>query len=413
MIPGDSTLAFLADGYAFGTRRFDRLGTDAFRARLAGQRITLIRGQDAAGFFASGDRFTRQGAMPPSVLHSLQDVGSVQTLDDEAHRARKEAFLRAPHAHEGIEGPATSAPPASEEVPLDRVFHDHWERAEDGWNRHHLVRLLPAVERILLDSALDWLGIDADDVRRGALTRECSALIDGAGAFGPRNWRGRLLRRRSERWARNVATELRGDPGIAAPAQRLLAAPGLDRPEVAAVELLNVIRPTVAVARFVVFAALALHLHPAQREVLRGGNATGAIRRFAQEVRRTTPFFPLVAGRARRPLAWNGIAFEAGDRVALDLFATNRRPDDWTDPGVFDPDRFRQPDRPAVVAQGAGHLATSHRCPGEPMTVDLLEVAIGRLADGNWELPAQDLRVDLGRIPARVGPEGLRMHWAR
>ena len=34
---------------------------------------------------------------------------------------------------------------------------------------------------------------------------------------------------------------------------------------VAAVELLNLLRPTVAIARFIVFAALALHLHPEWR----------------------------------------------------------------------------------------------------------------------------------------------------
>lgn len=42
-------------------------------------------------------------------------------------------------------------------------------------------------------------------------------------------------------------------------------------PAVAAVELINVLRPTVAVARFVTFAALALHDYPKYRQRMEAG----------------------------------------------------------------------------------------------------------------------------------------------
>src|SRR5918994_5971258 len=80
-ISGDSTLTFRADGYRFGHDRFERYGTDAFRTRIVGRRVTFLRGADAARFFYEGERFTRRGAVPPTVLTLLQDFGSVQTLD--------------------------------------------------------------------------------------------------------------------------------------------------------------------------------------------------------------------------------------------------------------------------------------------------------------------------------------------
>ncbi|MFP3670857.1 cytochrome P450, partial [Priestia sp. SIMBA_032] len=55
-------------------------------------------------------------------------------------------------------------------------------------------------------------------------------------------------------------------------------------PQVAAVELLNLLRPTVAVGRYLTFAALALHRHPGWRDDLAAGNDVAA-HWFAQEVR--------------------------------------------------------------------------------------------------------------------------------
>ena len=59
----------------------------------------------------------------------------------------------------------------------------------------------------------------------------------------------------------------------------------------AAVELINLVRPTVAVSWYIVFAALALHEHPGYREKLRTGDDAYA-GLFVQEVRRFYPFAP-------------------------------------------------------------------------------------------------------------------------
>ena len=81
--------------------------------------------------------------------------------------------------------------------------------------------------------------------------------------------------------------------------------------EVAAVELINVLRPVVAVARYVIFAALALHEHPECRDELRTGGDT-YLELFVQKVRRFYPFFPFAAGRAREEFVWRGAASRRG-----------------------------------------------------------------------------------------------------
>ena len=89
----DSTIPFLREGYSFVSSRCDALNTDLFTSRIGLRPATFIRGAEAAELFYDKNHFTRQGAMPPTVVHLLQDQGSVQALDGDAHRQRKRAFL--------------------------------------------------------------------------------------------------------------------------------------------------------------------------------------------------------------------------------------------------------------------------------------------------------------------------------
>lgn len=232
-------------------------------------------------------------------------------------------------------------------------------------------------------------------------------MIDGAGSFGPRNLHGRMLRLRTEHWIDGVVARIRAGEGPAGTVAAHVVA-HIDDDRVAGIELLNLLRPIVAVARFGVFAGLALHLWPQWREQVATDMALAHA--FAQEVRRTAPFFPVIGGAATRPLEWRGIRFAPGDRVVVDLFATNRHPRHWSDPGRFDPDRFaRGEDEAGIVAQGAGSMAAGHRCPGEPATVALLQTIAALLAERSWSVPDQDRRVDLRRFPAQPGAAALRV----
>lgn len=112
-------------------------------------------------------------------------------------------------------------------------------------------------------------------------------------------------------------------------------------PRVAAVEALNVVRPTVAICWFVAFAGHALHRRPEHRQRLRSGDGAFATA-FAHEVRRCYPFAPFIGGRAPRTVEWDGETVPAGSLVLLDLFGQNHDPDLWEEPWAR-----RIPARPA------------------------------------------------------------------
>src|SRR5699024_206441 len=128
--------------------------------------------------------------------------------------------------------------------------------------------------------------------------------------FGPTNWYARWRRRGTEQWAAGLVQQVRaGDldpgPGTALDvfAHHTEDDGQLLTPEVAAVELLNILRPILAVALFVEFAAVALIEHPQWREAFAAGVETD-LEPFVQEVRRYYPFFPAVPGRVREPFSW-------------------------------------------------------------------------------------------------------------
>lgn len=174
-------------------------------------------------------------------------------------------------------------------------------------------------------------------------------------------------------------------------------------PEVAAVEVINILRPLLAVARFIVFAAVALHENPQWRDTFASGGIED-VEPFVQEVRRHYPFFPAVPGRVKEQFHWNNHQFGKGDMVVLDLYGTCHDGRIFTDPGSFQPERFRGwswDDSPySLIAQGAGRHETSHRCPGEWSTVELMKRAVVILAKAGYNVPSQDLTVPLNRFPS-------------
>jgi fatty-acid peroxygenase len=124
---------------------------------------------------------------------------------------------------------------------------------------------------------------------------------------------------------------------------------------------------------------------------------------FVQEVRRFYPFFPFVGGRVQEEFEWRDHHFAEGTWVLLDLYGTNRDPRLWEAPEAFWPERFRHWEGSAFnfIPQGGGDYDTTHRCAGEWMTIELMKRAVCLLTTAmRYEIPEQDLRINLSRIPA-------------
>ncbi|TQJ85514.1 cytochrome P450 [Streptomyces sp. SLBN-31] len=287
-----------------------------------------------------------------------------------------------------------------------------WDDAVRGWSGAEQTVLFDASSVVLTRGVCRWAGVPLDEGTGEAehLARDLVAMVDGFATAGPRHWRARRARSRQEARFAQLVEDVRSG-SVAAPDASMLAAVCEHReadgapldPHTAAVELLNVIRPTVAVCWFIVHAAHALHLQPNQRERLRGGD-TACTAAFVHEVRRFYPFAPFLGGLAVRDLSWQGVSVPADGMVLLDVFGQNHDEKLWGEPYVFRPERFLEHavERDELIPQGGGEPRTGHRCPGEGLTIGLLEALALRVAGLQYDLPDQDLRISLRRIPARV-----------
>lgn len=390
----DHTLAFLSDGYTFIAKRCERYQSDIFATRLLFQKIICTRGEEAARMFYEPGRFTRKGAIPPTALMLLQDKGSVQTLDDKPHHHRKQMFM--------------SLMSEASMQRLTKLMVEQWHQRLQKWDNMDRVVLHSEVQEILCRAVCKWAGIPLSESEAKQRTREFAAMIDGSGSVGPRNWRGLLLRSRTERWGQRIIDAVRANQ-LALPEgsatdviahHRGLDGNLLDR-KVAAVELINLLRPTVAVARYITFAALALHEHPECREKLVSGEEDYT-ELFVQEVRRFYPFFPAVGGYVKQEFDWRGYHFAPGTWVLLDIYGTNRDPRIWEAADTFKPERFRDWNQSAYnfIPQGGGDYYTNHRCAGEWLTIELTKTAVYLLTHTmSYNVPKQDLSLSLSRLP--------------
>lgn len=391
----DQTLALLRDPYHFIARRCRRHGADLFETRLLLQPTICLTGPEAAALFYDPQRFMRQGAMPGAIRKTLLGVGGVQGLDGEAHRHRKRMFM------------ALMSPEAIDR--LVAITAGEWEAAAARWASRAHVTLYDEARELLTRAVCAWAGVPLPEDEVGLRTAQLSALFDRAGSVGPGHLWARLARHRAERWLEGLIRRVRegelpvaeGSPLSAIATHRDPGGEPLSL-HVAAVELLNLLRPTVAVAVYVVFVAHALSSHPEARARLRAGEE-GYEALFVHEVRRFYPFFPAVAARVREDFEWRGYRFARGRRVLLDLHGTNHDPRTWEAPEAFSPERFRSWDGSAYnfIPQGGGDHETNHRCAGEWITIAIMQHAARFLATRlTYEVPDQDLRIDEARLPA-------------
>jgi len=389
----DQTLALSVEGYGFLPNRRRRGGGEVVSARLMGQPAVGLCGPEAARFFYDEDHIRRHTAIPGPVQSTLFGHGAVHTLDGAAHRVRKAMFLSL-MTTDGI---------------AELVEHTAaaWDEAARSWRGGPPVVLFEASSRVIARGVCAWTGVPLSDVEEVDVAADLIAMVDGFATLGPRHWKARRARGRREAWLANLVEAVR-DGTAKAPADSALDVVAHHRdadgelldPRGAAVELLNVVRPTVAVSWFVAFAGHALHRWPEHRARLRDGDRAFT-EAFVHEVRRFYPFAPFIGGRAVRDLSWAGQPIPAGSLVLLDLYGQNHDARLWPDPYRFDPERFvnRRIGEFELVPQGGGDPRTGHRCPGEGIAIALLEALSVRLAHLEYDVPAQDLTIPLHRVP--------------
>ncbi|ASS69711.1 cytochrome P450 [Bacillus atrophaeus] len=391
----DNSLAMMREGYLFIKNRVDRYQSDLFETRLLGQKAICMSGEEAAKVFYDPERMKRNGALPKRLLKTLFGVDAIQTMDGDAHTHRKLLFM------------SLMTPPHQKR--LAELAMEQWLAALSKWEGAEKVELFEEAKNVLCKIACQWAGVPLEESEVKERADDFSAMVDAFGAVGPRHWKGRRARPRAEEWIRDIIENVRAGKTEAEKGTALyemafhteLDGSRLDT-QMAAVELINVLRPIVAISTFITFSALALHNHPEYKEKLKSGNGDD-LEMFVQEVRRFYPFGPFLGAQARKDFVWNQCEFKEGMLVLLDLYGTNHDARLWEDPNEFRPERFKGRNEQLfdLIPQGGGDPAKGHRCPGEGITIEVMKVTLDFLINHiEYEVPEQDLSYSLVRMPS-------------
>lgn len=389
----DRSLALLREGFLFILRRRRKKGADIFTTRLLLKKSVCMGGREAARLFYDPDCFQRAEAVPGFVQDTLFGRDAVQTKDGAEHRHRKALFLELTNERSAERFTALLA--------------SEWNRRQISWKYSEKpIVLLTQSQEILCRAICAWGGIALPDYEVRPRSRDLFSMIDAFGSvMGWRHWRGFFARRRMEKWMTDLVEKARrGKLGMPESPLNIVAHyygfDGVLLPaKMAAIEVLNIIRPTVAISYYISFAALALHEYPECRNKIL--SIDGYLDMFINEVRRYYPFAPFLGAKATKDFSVQGCPLAKNELAVLDLYGTNHDEKIWDKSETFQPERFQgwQDDGYSLIPQGGGDAAAGHRCPGEGFTIAALRVALSALVSFRYTLPSQDLGFSLSRMP--------------
>ncbi|WP_407270291.1 cytochrome P450 [Radiobacillus sp. PE A8.2] len=390
----DNSTALLKEGYLFINNRADRYKSDIFQARLLGQQVICMKGIEAAKVFYDTNRFERKGAAPKRVQKTLFGQNAIQSMDGVAHLHRKLLFM-------------SLLTPAHQQQ-LATLTRTQLEVAAEQWETADKVVLFEEMKNILCSVVCLWAGVPLSETEVTERADDFISMIYAFGAIGPKHWKGRSARNRAENWIKGVIVDVRSGKLSAAQGTALYEMAFYEKPDgsrlnhqMAAVELINVLRPIVANATLITFAALALHEYTKQKEKLASGNSD-YMEMFIHEVRRYYPFGPFVGARVKDTFTWNDCQFTKGMLVLLDIYGTNHDSRIWNNPSHFNPSRFTDWKGSLFdfIPHGGGDPAKGHRCPGEGVTVEVMKTTLDFLVNKiDFQVPTQDLNYSLDEMP--------------
>ncbi|MCA9912005.1 MAG: cytochrome P450, partial [Anaerolineae bacterium] len=346
----DNTRDLINDPYRYIAKTSAEHDSDVFQARILLEDTICMTGRDAAELFYDESLFSRRGAMPGLILHTLLGTDGVQGLDYEAHRHRKETFMEVLTQPEDLEK-------------LTEIAERYWQEYAQRWTLQDEVVLFDELNELLTRTVCEWAGVPLEPDEIPERTRQLRAMYDSAASVSVKHLQSRMARTISTQWAEDLIQQVRENPAVAPEnsilhtwAQHRGPQGNLLELHTAATELINVLRPTVAVAVYIVFVARALHRHPEMREKVMA-NTNNYRTHFVQEVRRMVPFFPMVAAVTREDFEHEGCPFHKDTRVLLDLYGTNHDERLWDDPDEFRPERFENWDGDlfSFIPQGGGN----------------------------------------------------------
>lgn len=378
----------------------DEANAPVVKVKALTKEVIAIYGKKAAEIFYDPQNFKREGAMPEVVLNTLFGQGGVQTLDGEEHHHRKKIFM-------DLMTPQR----------ID-VYHDILDKkmtaafeAEQG-----TFDLFSLSRRVLFAAVTEWAGINLDDLSEEEiddLSKYQISMISTSFTSPGEHIKGISDRKKSEKWAQTLIKEARENPvpgkenvALYAFAEATDLEGELLPVEVAAVELLNIIRPTLALT---VWAALMGHALFSQDNIYNElkSDFDRLQDSFIQELRRYYPFFPMLPAISLQEVEVDGYIIPEDSWVALDIYGTNHDSRHIENPETFKVDRYvdnakdiSYEEEYSMIAQGGGDFRSMHRCAGEWITLHTLRVLSDHLVNKfDFTIPDQDFEIALDQFP--------------
>lgn len=378
------------------------------KGKFLTEEIIAIYGKEAAQKFYNPENFKREGAMPKVVLKTLFGEGGVQTLDGKKHQHRKNYFMD------------LMTPERMEDYRkiLDRNLSEKLDK------QHGEFELFSLSKIVLFRSICEWSGINLDKFTLEEVEDLASnqiTMISGAITSPKDHLKGVSDRNKSEKWAQDLITEARKNPVPGKENRALYTfANAADNEgellsvEIAAVELLNIIRPTVALTVWMAMMGQALFSENGVYEELKG-DFNHLQDSFIQEMRRYYPFFPMLPAIAIRDVEIDGYKIPKDSWVVLDIYGTDHDARTISHPDQFDIKRYigrtkeiSYEEEYEMIAQGGGKFRDMHRCAGEWITLHSMRVFSDQLVNKyKFSIPEQDWKIPMNQFPTYPNSKAL------
>ncbi|MGH1647459.1 cytochrome P450 [Enterococcus gilvus] len=398
----------LDEGYLLFSTLREEANAPVVKARLLNKEVIAVYGQEAAKKFYDPNNFKREGAMPKLVLKTLFGEEGVQTMDGQSHEHRKTIFMN------------LMTPKRMEDYHqiVDKNLSEKLDQQQGEFD------LFDLSKDVLFRSICEWAGIDLSKIPKEEVEQLADyqiSMISSAVTNPATHIKGVENRKKSEKWAQSLIEDARIHPVANKEEVALYAfANATDEQgellpiNVAAVELLNVIRPTVALTVWIALMGHALFSRPDIYQRLRA-EFTQLQDSFIQEMRRYYPFFPMLPAFATKDVEIDGYMIPKDSWVVLDLYGTNHDERSIESPEVFRISRYLGKEKHIsydeeyeMIAQGGGIFEAMHRCAGEWITLHTLRVFSDQLVNKyEFSVPDQDWSIPMNQFPTFPNSKAL------
>ena len=392
-----------------------------YKERIGGKKVYILRGQNGARLFYDSRKIKRAGALPKYILDTIFGNG-IHNMDNSHHLYRKELY-REIMSHELLDR-------------FVRIHSNLYITYMSKWRRSNKFVLYEEMQTLLAHTSHKWVGLfNFSNMSFEEIGNHYMRMIDAVGAYMPfpfhnnavskgKSSRKIIEKEISSQVALHRNSVKKFETGTPA---AILADSDLSIHDVT-VEIINLTRPCVAVAKFVAFAGHAafkhsfLVPHGPKTNVNGNGNGNGINKEaldswkqgdnFVNEVRRLYPFVPFLGGITKTDMLVDGMQVKKDSMMILDIHSVNMDSGVFVNPFEFIPDRFNtvKVTDYNYVPQGGGQVWNSHRCPGEQITVIILKLAVYHMftKEDFTILSDQDFTIDKRRMPT-IPKDGIVM----